>query len=259
MWRSWAKRVISACPTSAGSYQNHRKSPQAVRLRGLFVRRTGGLYAHVEHAAGDPPSSPSQVGPEVLTHAPVWGATRRMPRSAMPPRSFNPRARVGRDPGPPSPPGAFEWFQPTRPCGARLVHGVARDDVVHVSTHAPVWGATAPSQRRPEGLAAVSTHAPVWGATIDVGQLEVHAVVSTHAPVWGATLAERSWGRPWEVSTHAPVWGATLQCFSGSCCSRCFNPRARVGRDAQQQLAEGGQVVSTHAPVWGATAQRGAA
>ena len=38
-------------------------------------------------------------------------------------------------------------------------------------------------------------------------------------------------GGSWPVSIHAPAWGATT---SGECprkSSRCFNPRARVGRD----------------------------
>jgi len=33
------------------------------------------------------------------------------------------------------------------------------------------------------------------------------------------------------VSIHAPAWGATQTESSGQKLRRCFNPRARVGRD----------------------------
>ena len=54
---------------------------------------------------------------------------------------FNPRSRVGSDPGPAS---------------RLLARGI--------SIHAPVWGATPPA---PAGLCLpmISIHAPVWGAT----------------------------------------------------------------------------------------------
>ena len=55
--------------------------------------------------------------------------------------SFNPRARMGRD-----------------PCANKC------DEYRYVSTHAPAWGATA-LRVVLAGLQGVSTHAPAWGAT----------------------------------------------------------------------------------------------
>ena len=38
------------------------------------------------------------------------------------------------------------------------------------------------------------------------------------------------------VSIHAPAWGATPPCPVGICPPRCFDPRARMGRDKQEVL-----------------------
>jgi len=56
-------------------------------------------------------------------------------------RSFNPRARMGRD----------------------VLEGASRG-LPDVSIHAPVWGATCSLGLR-LGVVDVSIHAPVWGAT----------------------------------------------------------------------------------------------
>ncbi len=57
--------------------------------------------------------------------------------------SFNPRSRVGSDGSPIAEPTLFCRFQPTLPCGER--RGASARQAAgahHVSTHAPVWGAT---------------------------------------------------------------------------------------------------------------------
>ena len=56
----------------------------------------------------------------VSIHAPAWGATSSMAGMPSELAGFNPRARVGRDPGPHS----------------------HRDHRRNVSIHAPAWGAT---------------------------------------------------------------------------------------------------------------------
>ena len=127
--------------------------------------------------------------------------------------SFNPRARMGRD-----------------PLGA-----VAKQRHT-VSTHAPAWGATVPSEVV-VGAEEVSTPAPAWGATRIVVILFVISFcfnprarmgrdstadtqsadsgVSTHAPAWGATLTSSKKFILYGVSTHAPAWGATvIMCLS---------------------------------------------
>ncbi len=58
-------------------------------------------------------------------------------------------------------------------------------------------------------------------------------VVSIHAPAWGATLETRTRKKEKGVSIHAPAWGATARAFLSNHFCICFNPRARVGRDAE--------------------------
>jgi len=57
------------------------------------------------------------------------------------------------------------------------------------------------------------------------------------------------------VSIHAPARGATLN-FSAAFLYRCFNPRARAGRDVQQISKAFISPVSIHAPARGATGNR---
>src|SRR5690606_11623598 len=57
------------------------------------------------------------------------------------------------------------------------------------------------------------------------------------------------------VSIHAPAWGATSEAHRAPSVARCFNPRARVGRDRHWRAQLHTHVhVSIHAPAWGATA-----
>ena len=100
----------------------------------------------------------------VSIHAPAWGATGIDETRQTVVRSFNPRARVGRD-------GRG---------GRTAIY------FVDVSIHAPAWGATRLTLRG-VFLMLVSIHAPAWGAT------ERRAIRgrihwgSIHAPAWGAT------------------------------------------------------------------------
>jgi len=166
-------------------------------------------------------------------------------------RGFNPRPRVGGD-----------------------VTNLLDFAIVHVSTHAPAWGATGrgskgrrgigmfqptpPRGGRPDlyhGLVAivvVSTHAPAWGATKVADDVRGLRHVSTHAPAWGATRFYTPTKTLEYVSTHAPAWGATRRA-SRSSISVQFQPTPpRGGRPGvmDKLLAVS---VSTHAPAWGAT------
>ncbi len=100
----------------------------------------------------------------VSIHAPVWGATIYVPVRRLKLKSFNPRARVGRDLTRLFVKSRRIAFQSTRPCGARQAKisqahyntrfnpraRVGRDILImmltgcriSVSIHAPVWGAT---------------------------------------------------------------------------------------------------------------------
>ena len=56
------------------------------------------------------------------------------------------------------------------------------------------------------------------------------------------------------VSIHAPAWGATRSSPCRADRIRCFNPRARMGRDAPAEVVQLNlTTVSIHAPAWGAT------
>ena len=103
------------------------------------------------------------------------------------PQCFNPRAREGRDPSTSQRSPPSDSFQSTRPRGARLVFGRVGHDPVEVSIHAPARGAT----------------------------LHLRANLTAN-----------------RVSIHAPARGATGRSRRSALSSRCFNPRAREGRDS---------------------------
>ncbi len=91
-----------------------------------------------------------------------------------------------------------------------------------------------------------------------------HSQVSIHAPARGATRCQKVMfqsTRPRgatsahaNVSIHAPARGATIGESNVDRAVRCFNPRARAGRDASSSSIRGQRlVVSIHAPARGAT------
>ena len=101
----------------------------------------------------------------------------------------------------------------------------------------------------------VSIHAPAWGATWPHVPDGRRQRVSIHAPAWGATSAGRRQHRSQQVSIHAPAWGATRRPYTRApFILESFNPRARVGRDAESLGGVEQEImVSIHAPAWGAT------
>ncbi len=121
---------------------------------------------------------------------------------------FNPRARGGRDKVIAVAGGILHRFQSTRPRGARRRYRQAMSHASWVSIHAPAGGATSPAYRK-TAQKRVSIHAPAGGATQEIEKIIQRSRVSIHAPAGGAT---------WNV--HFPP---------DRC--KCFNPRARGGRD----------------------------
>ena len=159
------------------------------------------------------------------------GARPQSPSTATPPPSFNPRARVGRDPTRFLQRATRNRFNPRARVGRDLDRVLQRGLQRGVSIHAPVWGATPvpPALCHPP---QVSIHAPVWGAT-EFSVLESHAYMlfqSTRPCGARRALANK------------PLW-----------LNAGFNPRARVGRDPRQSRESIRVLVSIHAPVWGAT------
>ena len=105
-----------------------------------------------------------------------------------------------------------------------------------------------------DGVLHVSIHAPAWGATVGDHQLICKRSVSIHAPAWGATSSGLMTSESRSVSIHAPAWGATRTGPQADYTGLCFNPRSRVGSDIDVVHGNLRQGVSIHAPAWGATA-----
>ena len=165
---------------------------QSTRPRGA---RPGSRIAQVERRYSFNPRA--RVGRDFDTRA-----------DALQAAGFNPRARVGRDPNTWHALVRQDWFQSTRPRGARRPDARRSAHLPPVSIHAPAWGAT----RRchlPCQPCEVSIHAPAWGATRPRVSLPAPEQVSIHAPAWGATPEKASLPGHMRVSIHAPAWGAT--------------------------------------------------
>ena len=187
---------------------------------------------------------------QVSIHAPAWGATRTRSTASRGETFQFTRPRGARPVSPPRPRGRCSFNSRAR---------VGRDTTRRISGDRALFQFTRPRGARPDkdeaftALSEVSIHAPAWGATDRGGDLVAGDVVSIHAPAWGATRA----GSP------ASRW-------------RCFNSRARVGRDTrtlpfaavrrfQFTRPRGARLllvgegfpgkVSIHAPAWGATAR----
>ena len=205
---------------------------------------------------------------QVSIHAPARGATVSLEKRINK-RSFNPRARAGRDSVIFLTAKSF-LFQSTRPRGARR-RGLQCLFVAVVSIHAPARGAT-------------SLRMKCW----QMISFNPRARAGRDKPKEGSGKSEKfqstrpRGARPFnhlsinriDVSIHAPARGATGPAL---CIRRCFrfNPRARAGRDRffreylveywfQSTRPRGARpppvsaivavVVSIHAPARGATA-----
>ena len=136
-------------------------------------------------------------------------------------KCFNPRTRVGCD-------------QPRRRMTVLSVL---------VSIHAPAWGATNCECWSAPRLSSFNPRTRV-GCDADAAPKEgdMKKFQSTHPR--GVRQAQQA-RQPVEivpVSIHAPAWGATATPATSWRPKRSFNPRTRVGCDAQDhRLCQGGQ------------------
>ena len=167
-------------------------------------------------------------------------------------------------------------FQPTRPYGARHPARLPmRVLQPRVSTHAPLWGATA--LRLPVvGQLVVSTHAPLWGATCgrssaslgrakfqptrpygarpSSSQTRSRCALFQPTRPYGARRRSRFLGQnPYLVSTHAPLWGATNWHWAKGSSLRVSTHAPLWGATDVRHPELARRLVSTHAPLWGAT------
>ncbi len=189
---------------------------------------------------------------QLFQSTPPYGGRRSRSRSRSCRSGFNPRPRMGGD----------------QRCKRQ-------SNILAVSIHAPVWGATVlflsfwriafgfnPRPRMGGDLRCVrraaenvwvSIHAPVWGATAFL-EVIVGVVEFQSTPPYGGRHSE-PYGADGEagVSIHAPVWGGDLAGRGQQQEPGSFNPRPRMGGDLRLRLPAHEQRVSIHAPVWGAT------
>ena len=238
----------------------------------------------------------------VSIHAPAWGATLddvQILAAVSEFQSTRPRGARRRQTRPHA---ARTMFQSTRPRGARRIDARLRRALSGVSIHAPAWGATRLTGVWARGCYGFQSTRP-RGARHGNGRVDrarmpgfnPRARVGRDRELRRTPIADllfqstRPRGarrqahgllpgdRP--VSIHAPAWGATGPGHPKSGAQRCFNPRARVGRDlapppwptsksqfqstrprgARRNAIEaykGFLFVSIHAPAWGATGRR---
>ena len=143
-----------------------------------------------------------------------------------------------------------------------------------VSIHAPARGATRATRGKPISVLFQSTR-PRGARQHEASASRSRQIVSIHAPARGATLERRGHLPAGIVSIHAPARGATagmsnmrpLNLFQSTrprgarrhgsdglfAARRGFNPRAREGRDKDQNSNWNREEVSIHAPARGAT------
>ena len=187
-------------PRARVGRDHQRRKPPLNRMGFQSTRPRGARLSHL--------SEPLYSAYDSI-HAPAWGATSRSRSRRTPHRSFNPRARVGRDRGDVVGADQLTRFQSTRPRGARPARGQVCMRGRGVSIHAPAWGATAHDRASASGVSMFQSTRP-RGARQSIS---------------------RPWPRRFGVSIHAPAWGATPGRRFATWRVACFNPRARVGRD----------------------------
>ena len=150
---------------------------------------------------------------------------------------FNPRARVGRDKPRDAPQASLAGFNPRARVGRDLGGGDGLIVNARVSIHAPAWGATF-TRQIVNGQEGVSIHAPAWGATVRILARPVDTLVSIHAPAWGATayLPPNLACADAFQSTRPRGARPCVRHGHGQYAGTRFNPRARVGRDCMSLI-----------------------
>ena len=148
-------------------------------------------------------------------------------------------------------------FQPTRPYGARHPARLPmRVLQPRVSTHAPLWGATA--LRLPVvGQLVVSTHAPLWGATCGRSSASLGRAKFQPTRPYGARPSSSQTRSRCALFQPTRPYGARPMCGIPNLLAVSFQPTRPYGARLRQ-LANPDKlvVVSTHAPLWGATSRR---
>ena len=128
---------------------------------------------------------------------------------------------------------------------------------MHVSIHAPAWGATQ-GRFRVCTSRRVSIHAPAWGATPSYSPPPADVAFQFTLPRGERPLAAFALCTIDQFQFTLPR-GERHPALKKPSGSNGFNSRSRVGSDLSGPLLTAGVNVSIHAPAWGATVETQAA
>ena len=125
-------------------------------------------------------------------------------------------------------------FQSTRPRGARhdILHG--RRIQPTISIHAPAWGATSSSRRRPARPRHFNPRARVGRDGMVGRQVSTGSYFNPRAHT-GRDVCRQNADKKIRISIHAPTRGATSDVVRWAISPIYFNPRAHTGRDDGHQ------------------------
>ena len=110
---------------------------------------------------------------------------------------------------------AMYEFQSTLPHGERQKRNVYTFGGPHISIHAPAWGAT--------NQTGTKQGAKRFQSTLPHGE-RLNLSLCVHPLLY--------------ISIHAPAWGATSGILHFYALPRYFNPRSRMGSDAEPRLTD---------------------
>ena len=124
-----------------------------------------------------------------------------------------------------------------------------------ISIHVPAWGTTGWKIPWCGGL-HISIHVPAWGTTARKRKDNTLYQFQSTFP-----RGERRRFRPSvlilsAISIHVPAWGTTQSVTVSFRTSCYFNPRSRVGNDADENRHSSFRHgISIHVPAWGTTSE----
>ena len=102
-------------------------------------------------------------------------------------------------------------FKVVPPCGGHHIGSRERGYRIHVSSRAPVWGASKiwrPNWQRPSSFKSC----PRVGGILGPGGFHILRLVSSRAPVWGASRLQRCQGMARAFQVVPPCGGHQKVC-----------------------------------------------